>query len=140
MHVLTCDVFGVLCLRFIITDLSDNEVAKSHIRHLAGGRHVGSDTVGIRPSRSPILELIYRFEFPEAPGALAKFLHNLNHFNEGWSISIFHYRNHGHDFGRVLAALLVREDELPAFKTFLENLNYVHHDETNNEAYLQFLH
>lgn len=126
--------------RFILTDFSDNELAKAHLRHLAGGRHVGNDSIGLKPGRSPIKELIYRFEFPEAPGALSKFLNTLSQYNEGWSISIFHYRNHGHDFGRVLAGLLVREEDIPAFKEFLQKLNYTYHDETHNEGYFQFLH
>lgn len=125
--------------RFIVTDLQDNEMAKAHLRHMVGGRHTGSYTVGMRPSKSAIQEVLYRFEFPEAPGALAKFLYTLNHFNEGWSISLFHYRNHGHDFGRVLVALLVREDELSAFMVFLDKLNYTYYEETYNSAYTQFI-
>eukprot|EP01039_Chlorochromonas_danica_P008570 gene8570-9443_t len=112
-------------------DLSDNELAKAHARHLAGGRAV----------RFPdgLLEVVYRFEFPEAPGALNKFLHTLNHFNQGWSVSLFHYRNHGHDYGRVLVGLLVKDCDRSAFQTFLDNLGYTYYEETSNTAYLQFL-
>ena len=84
-------------------------------------------------------ELVYRFEFPEAPGALEKFLDVLHEHNQGWSISLFHYRNHGHDFGRVLVGLLVHDDEMPAFDTFLANLGYASHKESDNEAYKIFL-
>jgi threonine dehydratase len=140
MMTLCChDLIVCVIHSFIMTDLSDNEMAKAHLRHLAGGRHSGSLSIGIKPSSSKISELLYRFEFPEAPGALAKFLYTMNHFNEGWSISIFHYRNHGHDFGRVLIAMLVREDEIPAFKVFLQKLNYTHYNESGNEAYRQFM-
>lgn len=129
-----------MLIRFIVTDLSDNEMAKVHLRHLAGGRHTGSYTVGLPPSTVPIRELLFRFEFPEAPGALGKFLHTLNHFNEGWSVSLFHYRNHGHDFGRVLVALLVRENEFDALKQFLNKLGYTYFDETENPGFKKYLH
>ena len=84
-------------------------------------------------------ELVYRFEFPEAPGALEKFLDVLHEHSQGWSISLFHYRNHGHDFGRVLVGLLVHDDDLSAFDTFLANLGYTSHMESDNEAYKIFL-
>ena len=117
---------------FSITDLSTNEMAKAHARHLAGGRP--------RTEAVPSMnELVYRFEFPEAPGALEKFLDVLHEHNQGWSISLFHYRNHGHDFGRVLVGLLVHDDEMPAFDTFLANLGYASHKESDNEAYKIFL-
>jgi threonine dehydratase len=114
-------------------DLSDNEMAKAHARHLAGGRAL-SDW-----KQANISELIYRFEFPEAPGALDKFLHTLNHFNQGWSISLFHYRNHGHDYGRVLVGLLVSDTDRSAFQTFLDKLAYTYYEETENIAYQQFI-
>jgi len=118
---------------YVVTDLSMNEMAKAHARHLAGGRF-------FRLDKDPKMhELVYRFEFPEAPGALDKFLHNINHFNQGWSISMFHYRNHGHDFGRVLVGLLVHDDERPAFQAFLDNLGYTFYEESQNTAYIQFL-
>jgi threonine dehydratase len=121
---------------FSVTDLSRNEMAKAHARHLAGGRAVKLDSHRDCEGR---VELVYRFEFPEAPGALDKFLHTLNHFNQGWSISLFHYRNHGHDFGRVLVGLLVQPGEKVAFETFLDKLGYTFYDETDNVAYEQFL-
>lgn len=120
------------CQGFSITDLSTNEMAKAHARHLAGGR---PRTEAV----SSMNELVYRFEFPEAPGALEKFLDVLHEHSQGWSISLFHYRNHGHDFGRVLVGLLVHDDDLSAFDTFLANLGYKSHMESDNEAYKIFL-
>ena len=111
-----------------LVDLSNNELAKAHTRHMSGGR------AGMQHE-----EVIYRFEFPEAPGALNKFLHTLNHHNQGWNISMWHYRNCGHDIGRVLVGLLVKEEEKPNFQIFLKNLGYTHYEETHNTAYLQFL-
>jgi threonine dehydratase len=125
---------------YAVEDLSDNEMAKAHARHLAGGRAVHNlPTAVMELAGGNVSELVYRFEFPEAPGALDKFLHTLNHFNQGWSISLFHYRNHGHDYGRVLVGLLVRDAERPAFQTFLDKLAYAYYDETTNVAYQQFI-
>jgi threonine dehydratase len=106
-------------------DLSDNETAKLHVRHLVGGRAVaGGD------------EMLYRFEFPERPGALMNFLTRMG---SGWNISLFHYRNHGADVGRVLAGLQVPERERGAFRRFLRELGYDYTDETRNPAYRLFL-
>ena len=106
-------------------DLSDNELAKSHLRHLVGGhapqvRH----------------ESLYRFEFPERPGALMKFLNSMRH---GWNISLFHYRNHGADYGRVLVGLQVPAADRVAFRRFLAGLGYPYREETRNPAYRLFL-
>jgi threonine dehydratase len=106
-------------------DLSDNELAKLHVRHLLGGR-----------AREAADEMIYRFEFPERPGALLNFL---NHMGSGWNISLFHYRNHGADVGRVLVGLQVPEAERGAFRRFLRELGYVYSDESRNAAYRFFL-
>jgi threonine dehydratase len=106
-------------------DLSDNEMAKLHIRHMVGGR-----------SSQVSDEMVYRFEFPERPGALMNFL---NRMSQGWNISLFHYRNHGADFGRVLAGMQVPGDQQRAFKRFLTQLNYRYWDETGNPAYELFL-
>lgn len=119
--------------QYEVVDLSENEMAKSHARHLAGGRRPGNK------EQSDVDELLYRFEFPEAPGALARFLDTLTGFNEGWSISLFHYRNHGHDYGRVLVGLLVKPNERTAFQAFLAKLGYEHYDETENFVYARFL-
>jgi threonine dehydratase len=106
-------------------DLSDNELAKWHVRHMVGGR----------PSAATG-ELLYRFEFPERPGALAKFLNNVR---SDWNISLFHYRNHGADYGRVLVGMQVPRRERTALKTFLRRLGYPYADETRNPAYRLFL-
>jgi len=105
-------------------DLTENELAKDHTRHLAGGR---SDVDN---------ELVYRFEFPERPGALSNFLDSLN---GGWNVSMFHYRNHGGDIGRVLAGIQVPHSEHGQFEEFLRQLNYTHYAETENIAYTSFL-
>jgi threonine dehydratase len=81
-------------------------------------------------------ELIYRFQFPERPGALLKFL---NGMAQGWNISLFHYRNHGADYGRVLAGIQVPEGDRGRFKHFLDTLGYPCWDETDNPAYRFFL-
>ena len=100
-------------------------MAKLHIRHLVGGR--APDAVN---------EVLYRFEFPERPGALMQFLENMSH---GWNISLFHYRNHGADYGRVLVGLQVPEKAKPRFQAFLEKLGYRYWDESRNPAYKLFL-
>ena len=107
------------------TDLSANEVAKLHVRHMVGGRspHVAA-------------ECVCRFEFPERPGALLQFLDALG---GRWNISLFHYRNHGADFGRVLAAFEVPAAERHEFDAFLHRLGYRFQLEEDNEAYRRFL-
>ncbi|EKM0373805.1 threonine ammonia-lyase, biosynthetic [Cronobacter turicensis] len=114
---LTGDGYGVV-------DLSDDEMAKLHVRYMVGGR----------PSR-PLRERLYSFEFPEAPGALLRFLQTLG---THWNISLFHYRSHGTDYGRVLAAFELSEHE-PDFETRLNELGYECHDETGNPAFRFFL-
>ncbi len=106
-------------------DLTDNEVAKLHLRHLVGGHAPQAEH-----------EEVFRFEFPEKPGALMQFLDNMGH---DWNISLFHYRNHGADFGRVLVGIQVPPAEKVEFDTFLKNLGYPHWEETNNPAYQLFL-
>jgi threonine dehydratase len=106
-------------------DISNNEMAKLHVRHLVGGR---------APQASN--ELLYRFEFPERPGALMKFLESMSH---NWNISLFHYRNHGADYGRVLVGMQVPPGERGDFRHFLSKLGYRYVDETNNAAYSLFL-
>jgi threonine dehydratase len=112
-------------------DLSDNEMAKWHVRHMVGGRVSGGK--GASAARN---ELLYRFEFPERPGALARFLTNMR---SDWNISLFHYRNHGADYGRVLVGMQVPRAEMGAFKSFLRKLGYPYADETRNPAYRLFL-
>ncbi|MDO9205926.1 MAG: threonine ammonia-lyase, biosynthetic [Methylotenera sp.] len=106
-------------------DLTDNEVAKLHLRHLVGGHAPQAEN-----------EVVFRFEFPEKPGALMKFLDTMGH---DWNISLFHYRNHGADFGRVLVGMQVPPNEQTEFAEFLQNLGYPHWDETHNPAYKLFL-
>lgn len=118
---------------FKVTDFSTNEMAKAHARHLVGGR-VSRDNIEFCDNE----ELIYRFEFPESPGALDIFLKTLYQCNNRWNISLFHYRNYGHDFGRVLVGLLVNKDDMNDFQKFLQQLGYTYHNETENAAYNQF--
>ena len=108
-----------------VTDLTADELAKVHVRHMVGGR---------APEARD--ERLYSFEFPERPGALLRFLECLH---EGWNISLFHYRNHGSAHGRVLAGIQVPPDDLSAFDAFLSALGYPFKDETNNPAYRLFL-
>ena len=111
--------------RIEVYDLTDNEMAKLHVRHLVGG-HAPSATN----------EILYRFEFPERPGALMKFL---NSMSRGWNISLFHYRNHGADYGRVLVGMQVPPSDKGEFRAFLDRLGYDCVEETANPAYRMFL-
>ena len=106
-------------------DMSDNEMAKLHVRHMVGGHAPQAKN-----------EILYRFEFPERPGALMKFLDSVG---QSWNISLFHYRNHGADYGRVLVGVQVPPQEKPAFKDFLKRLGYPYVDESKNPAYKLFL-
>ncbi|TPG57966.1 threonine ammonia-lyase, biosynthetic [Ewingella americana] len=107
-----------------VVDLSDDEMAKLHVRYMVGGR----------PSK-PLRERLYSFEFPESPGALLKFLHTLG---THWNISLFHYRSHGTDFGRVLAAFELTDQE-PEFEKNLSALGFDCHNESDNPAFRFFL-
>ncbi len=106
-------------------DLSNNEMAKVHVRHLVGGHAPAAEN-----------EILYRFEFPERPGALMQFL---NSMSRGWNISLFHYRNHGADYGRVLVGMQVPPSEKGVFHEFLGRLGYPSVEETANPAYRMFL-
>ncbi|MDR0481209.1 MAG: threonine ammonia-lyase, biosynthetic [Gallionellaceae bacterium] len=106
-------------------DLTDNEMAKLHLRHLVGGHAPAAKD-----------EILFRFEFPERPGALMNFL---NSMNPGWNISLFHYRNHGADYGRVLVGMQVPHKDNKALKAFLDGLGYPYWDESDNPAYKLFL-
>ena len=106
-------------------DLTHNEVAKLHLRHLVGGH-----------APQAVNEVIFRFEFPEKPGALMKFLDAMG---QNWNISLFHYRNHGADFGRILVGIQVPPNEQNEFAHFLQNLGYPYWDESSNPAYTLFL-
>ena len=106
---------------FDVLDLTDDELAKLHLRHMIGGR-------------SPLArdELLYRFEFPERPGALVRFLDQLH---PDWNVSLFHYRNHGADHGRILVGIQVPPDERILFEQFLVTLGYPYRDESDHPAY-----
>lgn len=106
---------------FGVLDLTDDELAKLHLRHMIGGR-------------SPLArdERLYRFDFPERPGALARFLDRMH---PDWNISLFHYRNHGADYGRILVGIQVPPNELALLQNFLATLGYPHVDESDNPAY-----
>lgn len=108
-----------------VNDLSDDEIAKLHIRHMVGGRAPGVTN-----------EIVFSFEFPERPGALMKFLNGLGH---NWSISMFHYRNHGAAYGRVLAGMQIEKDEVDLVKEYLTQLGYRYKEITENIAYKLFL-
>ena len=111
--------------KYNVIDLTDNEVAKSHIRYMVGG-----------VSNNAINEKIFRFIFPEKPGELLTFLDAIG---SDWNISLFHYRNHGSDFGRVLIGIQVDPNELNLLLKHLHRLNYEFFEETDNKAYELFL-
>jgi threonine dehydratase len=106
-------------------DFSDNELAKLHIRHTVGGHAPAVDN-----------EILYRFEFPERPGALMKFLEAMS---SGWNITLFHYRNHGADYGRVLIGMQVPPRDKRKFRAFLARVGYPCQEESRNPAYRLFL-
>jgi threonine dehydratase len=110
---------------FKTIDLTQDELAKLHIRHLVGGKSALAGD-----------EILYRFEFPERPGALMRFLDSMA---PNWNISLFHYRSQGGDVGRVLVGLQVPKQEMKAFRAFLSTLGYRAWDESDNPAYKLFL-
>jgi threonine dehydratase len=108
-----------------VEDLSNNEMAKLHVRHMVGGRSTGVEN-----------ERLFRFEFPERPGALLDFL---NAVGNDWNITLFHYRNHGSDYGRILAGIDVPEGDTDRLEAHLAELGYAHWEESDNPAYAMFL-
>ena len=110
---------------FNTIDLTDDELAKMHLRHMVGGRSTLADN-----------ELLYRFEFPERPGALVKFLSSMS---SNWNISLFHYRNHGADYGRIAIGIQVPPDDMAAWQKFLNSMGYRYWDESSNPSYKLFL-
>jgi threonine dehydratase len=106
-------------------DMTDNEMAKLHVRHMVGGR-----------APNALDEILYRFEFAERPGAL---MHFLDKMGGAWNISLFHYRSHGADFGRVLVGMQVPPQDKKKFQRFLDSLGYEYVEETGNPAYKLFL-
>ena len=109
---------------FPVVDLTDNETAKLHIRYMVGGHAPQVHN-----------EQLFRFVFPERPGALLNFLSGLS---RGWNISLFHYRNHGSAYGRVLVGIQLEHGELGEFRAYLKELGYRYHEETDNPAYRLF--
>jgi threonine dehydratase len=107
-----------------ILDITENEVAKLHLRYMVGG-HAKAEN-----------ERLFRFQFPERPGALLQFL---NSMSRGWNISLFHYRNHGAAYGRILVGMQVPDEDNAKFKGFLKELGYRHWDESENPVYKMFL-
>ncbi len=112
-------------LGYAVTDLSQDELAVVHVRHMVGGRAPEAEN-----------ERIYSFVFPERPGALSDFL---NAMQATWNISLFHYRNHGSSHGRVLCGIQVPEEDMHAFQTFLDRLGYEYQCQEENPAYKLFL-
>ena len=110
---------------YTVADMSDNEMAKLHVRYMVGGHGRGVSD-----------ERLFRFEFPERPGALLKFL---NAIGSQWNISLFHYRNHGSDYGRILVGVQIPANEKVDFELHVRELKYVYADETDNPAYHLFL-
>ncbi|MEG4987417.1 threonine ammonia-lyase, biosynthetic [Microcoleus sp. BR0-C5] len=110
---------------FKTLDLTDDELTKLHVRHMVGGRSMLADH-----------ELFYRFEFPERPGALMKFVGSMS---PNWNISVFHYRNNGADYGRIVVGIQVPPDEMQKWQAFLDTLGYQYGDESQNPAYKLFL-
>ncbi len=110
---------------FETLDLTDDELAKMHLRHMVGGKSPLSHN-----------ELLYRFEFPERPGALTNFVSAMS---PAWNISLFHYRNHGADYGRIVVGMQVPPEEKDQWQDFLKNLGYRYWDESQNPAYRLFL-
>jgi threonine dehydratase len=110
---------------FSAIDLTDDELAKLHLRHMVGGH-------------SPLAhdELLYQFAFPERPGALANFLHQMN---PDWNISLFHYRNYGADYGKILVGMQVPGQDMAQWQGFLDKLGYEYSDESQSPAYKLFL-
>jgi threonine dehydratase len=110
---------------FETLDLTDDELAKMHLRHMVGGKSVLANN-----------ELLYRFEFPERPGALTNFVSTMS---PNWNISLFHYRNHGADYGRIVAGIQVPPAEMEQWQAFLKTLGYLYWNESQNPAYKLFL-
>ena len=122
------DAAAIAALRvdgYAVEDMSDNETAKLHVRHMVGGRATGLPH-----------ERILRFEFPERPGAFLRFLNSLK---PAWALTLFHYRNHGDDVGRVLAGISAPPAERDALNVALATLGYPYVDETDNPASRLFL-
>ena len=118
---------------FDCQDLSNDELSKVHLRHMVGGRLPRTINA---ISKGNCTELLYRFEFPERPGALMRFV---NSMRPEWTISIFHYRNHGADTGRIVIGVLIKESDIETWNEFVQKVGYKYWNETDNPAYKLFL-
>ena len=118
---------------YAFVDISNDELSKNHLRHMVGGRLPHNIQEFIKKEK---VELLYRFEFPERPGALINFLKNMK---SNWTISIFHYRNYGADVGRIVIGVLINKNDIKDWVKFIKLLGYKHWNETNNETYKLFL-
>ncbi len=119
--------------KYKFIDISNDELSKNHLRHMVGGRlPLGF----INSSSDNLTEILYRFEFPERPGALMRFLKNMK---ADWSISVFHYRNHGADVGRIVIGILINKNNLEEWFKFVNDIGYKYWDESNNQTYKLFL-
>ena len=114
-------------------DISDDELSKNHLRHMVGGRLPKNFK---EMDNRNFVELLYRFEFPERPGALINFLNNMK---SNWSISVFHYRNYGADVGKIVIGVLIDRNEILEWNKFVRILGYKFWDETQNDTYKLFL-
>ena len=114
-------------------DISDDELSKNHLRHMVGGRLPKNFK---EMDNRNFVELLYRFEFPERPGALINFLNNMK---SNWSISVFHYRNYGADVGKIVIGVLIDRNEILDWNKFVRILGYKFWDETQNDTYRLFL-
>ncbi len=119
--------------KYKFIDISNDELSKNHLRHMVGGR---LPLVSSNLDDNNLVEILYRFEFPERPGALMKFLKNMK---PDWSISVFHYRNHGADVGRIVIGVLINKQSINDWFNFVNELGYKYWDESNNQTYRLFL-
>lgn len=119
-----------------VVDMTDNEMAKIHIRYMVGGHRQVNAQSPDQPLQPHATECLYRFQFPERPGALLRFL---DHMGEDWNITLFHYRNHGAAYGRILVGIQLPDDQQTQFADFLAKIKYPYWDESDNPAYELFL-
>jgi len=119
--------------KYKFIDISNDELSKNHLRHMVGGRLPSGFT---NLKKNNLIEILYRFEFPERPGALMKFLKSMK---PDWSISVFHYRNHGADVGRIVIGVLINQNYIQDWYKFVKELGYKHWDESDNKTYKLFL-
>ncbi len=119
--------------KYPFIDISEDELSKNHLRHMVGGR---LPQIFKEMDNKNFVELLYRFEFPERPGALINFLNNMK---SNWSISVFHYRNYGADVGKIVIGVLIDRSETTEWNKFVRMLGYKYWDETKNHTYKLFL-